>query len=270
MNMSGWSHENMLRALFEAPRRGFEPMPDSTVVERPGWWRLTTPSFRNGGFNEVALSALPEDEADDVIDATLADYARLGVSFRWTVGPESAPSDLGGRLALRGLVAEPVWGMAAELARTTFETAPESIVRSGTRGRASIAAERVTLDSGPTFTAVMAEGWSTAPATLEAYHLRVLHSAQSQTRLFLATVAGEPAGTASYVVVDDVAFLMGAVVLPRFRGRGAYRELVRARLRDAAIAGCTLAATHAGALSAPILSRVGFVSVCEFAMFTPP
>jgi GNAT superfamily N-acetyltransferase len=86
----------------------------------------------------------------------------------------------------------------------------------------------------------------------------------------LASVAGEPAGTASYVVADDVAFLMGAVVLPRFRGRGAYRELVRARLLDAATAGCTLAATHAGALSAPILARLGFASVCEFALFAPP
>jgi len=259
LKMSGWSHEDMQRALFEAPRRGFDPMPDSVVVERPGWWRLTTPSFRNGGFNEVALSALGEDEADHVIDETLADYARLGLSFRWTVGPESAPFDLAARLALRGLVGEPVWGMAAALDSMTF--APSS---------SALEVERVTLAAEPVFTRVMAEGWSAEPAALEAYHRRVLSSPHAKTRLFLASVAGEPAGTASYVVADDVAFLMGAVVLPRFRGRGAYRELVRARLFDAARVGCTLAATHAGALSAPILSRMGFLSLCEFALFAPP
>jgi GNAT superfamily N-acetyltransferase len=98
----------------------------------------------------------------------------------------------------------------------------------------------------------------------------VLAAPGSRTRLFLATVDGEPAGTASYVALAEVAFLMGAVVLPRFRGRGVYRALVRARLDDAALRGIAHAASHAGAMSSPILARLGFVTACEFDMFMLP
>ena len=257
--MPAWSREKVLRALFEAPRVGFEPLPDSVVVEREGWWQLTTPSFRNGGFNEVALSVLREDEVDAVIDETLAHYARLGLSFRWTVGPESAPADLGARLAARGLEAQRICGMAAELSSLVL-AAPHPSVR----------VELVDLASEPVFTRVMAEGWQGDEGPLSIYHRLVLSTSGSRTRLFLATVDGEPAGTASYVALDEVAFLMGAVVLPRLRGRGVYRALVRARLDDAATHGIPLAMSHAGAMSSPILARLGFVTECAFDMYMSP
>jgi GNAT superfamily N-acetyltransferase len=257
--MAAWSRATLLRALFEAPRVGFEPLPDSVVVEREGWWQLTTPSFRDGGFNEVALSALGEDEADAVIDETLAHYAELGLSFRWTVGPESAPADLGARLSARGLVAQQVSGMTAALSSLVLAAPPPSV-----------RVEPVSLASEPVFTRVMAEGWQVDEGPLASYHRLVLTTPGSRTRLFLASVGGKPAGTASYVALDEVAFLIGAVVLPRFRGRGVYQALVRARLHDAATRAIPLAASHAGAMSSPILARLGFTTVCKFAMYTPP
>src|SRR6218665_1780074 len=92
-----------LREVLETPRRAFLPLPDTQVIERPGWLQLITPSLRQGGLNEVTFSALDEKEADAVIDETLEGYRRLGLRFRGGGGPDSRPADLAERLARRGL-----------------------------------------------------------------------------------------------------------------------------------------------------------------------
>jgi GNAT superfamily N-acetyltransferase len=59
------------------------------------------------------------------------------------------------------------------------------------------------------------------------------------------------------------AFLAGGSVLPAFRGRGAYRALVRARWDAAVERGTPALVTHAGKMSRPILERLGFEDVGE-------
>jgi GNAT superfamily N-acetyltransferase len=57
--------------------------------------------------------------------------------------------------------------------------------------------------------------------------------------------------------------LYGGATLPRARGRGAYRALVRARWDDAAARGTPALMTQGGAMSRPILERLGFERVGE-------
>lgn len=57
---------------------------------------------------------------------------------------------------------------------------------------------------------------------------------------YLAVVDGEPAGGATLGWNDGVALLSGDAVLPRFRGRGLQKALIRARLVEAARLGCDL------------------------------
>jgi GNAT superfamily N-acetyltransferase len=251
--------------LFEevvvAPRRAFVPLPDLRVIERPGWLQIVTPSFKNGGFNEVAFASLGASEADAVIDATIAEYRALGLRFRWTVGPDSAPPDLAERLARRGLEASMTRGMA----RSTEGFAPPG------GGEARVDEARVDeigaagLDA---FTRVMAEGWGVDPGSLARAHEVIFASSERRQRLFLASLGGEPAGAASYVAFPRSAYLLGAVVLPRFRGRGLYRALVGARLADARSRGLALATSHAReSTSAPLLEGMGFETVCRFPTF---
>ena len=62
-----------------------------------------------------------------------------------------------------------------------------------------------------------------------------------------------------------------SILLPAYRGRGLYRALVAARLQHARTAGRTLATSHAReSTSAPILERLGFATVCRFAMYYSP
>jgi hypothetical protein len=51
-----------------------------------------------------------------------------------------------------------------------------------------------------------------------------------------------------------------------------YRALVAARLANAAENGLSLVTCHAGTMSAPVLTRLGFDTVCRFSIFTsaPP
>lgn len=246
-----------LREVLEAPRRAFISLPDTQVIERPGWLQLVTPSLRQGGLNEVAFSALDEHEADAVIDETLELYRRLGLRFRWTVGPDSRPADLAERLERRGLRSTETFGMIRGTDAVPADAGEDVTV------------EEVSERTVAEFSRVMAEGWGMDPAPIEAFNRLVLASPEGGRGLFLARYRGAPAGTAGLAAFERSVYFLGGVVLPAFRGRGLYRALVAARLRYAAERGIPFATTHARAsTSGPILERLGFETLCRFPIFT--
>lgn len=255
-----WSAEAILEEVLVPPRSAALPLPEVRRIERPGWTQIITPTFRNGGMNEVSFSALSDEEADAVIDATIAEYRALGLQFRWNVPPGSAPADLGARLVARGLSES--WGRG--MARAT-EVGPDA---AGALDPA-ITVEEITDAGGvEIFTRVMAEGWRVDPDPLRRANMLLLDEPVRRHRLYLARLDGEPAGTASYVVFPRSAYLLGAVVLPAHRGRGLYRALALARLADARARGLELATCHAReATSAPILEKLGFATVCRYANY---
>lgn len=224
------------------------------MIEQPGWLQIVTPSIKTGELNEVLYSLLEEHDADDAIDEAVAVYRDLGLKFRWNGAPGSGPADLGARLQRRGL--EESWGRG--MARRIDDTAP----RSRTDSEVAIV-DPATVEH---YTHVMAAGWAADPAALAQLHRCLL--ADERYYLFVAYSAGEPAAAGSYIAFDRSAFLMGGVVLPAYRGRGLYRALVAARLAHARSRGIELATTHAReATSAPILERIGFETICRFAMY---
>ncbi len=77
----------------------------------------------------------------------------------------------------------------------------------------------------------------------------------------IAVAEGTAIGIAGVTFAESDARLWGAAVIPEFRGKGVYRELLRFRLQAALDRGATLAIVKArNASSAPILLRSGFVS----------
>jgi GNAT superfamily N-acetyltransferase len=83
------------------------------------------------------------------------------------------------------------------------------------------------------------------------------------SRRYLAEIDGRPVGTASAAFTSHGVVLNAGSVLEAQRGRGAYRALVRARWDDAAAAGTPALITQAGAMSLPILERLGFTEICR-------
>jgi GNAT superfamily N-acetyltransferase len=246
------SEQEILDEVMVVSRRSYPPLPDLRVIERPGWLQIITPSITTGGLNEVVFSALDERDADEVIDAAVAEYRALGLQFRWSVGPGSAPADLGERLARRGLRGS--WGRG--MARSTEAPALDD---------PAIQIAEVDAASVAVFSDVMARGWDADPATMRALNAQILAMPGYRQHMFLASRDGEPAATASYVAFARSAFLLGGVVLPHQRGLGLYRALVLARLRHARDRGIPLATSHAReSTSAPILERMGFQTVCRY------
>ena len=82
---------------------------------------------------------------------------------------------------------------------------------------------------------------------------------------FLAFVEGQPAGGGMLGLVEGVALLSGDAVLPRFRGRGLQKALIRARLALARARGCELA----GASTAPGTASQSAYEACGFRVAYP-
>jgi GNAT superfamily N-acetyltransferase len=250
----GLSEQEIFDEVIVTARRAFPPLPDLRVIERAGWMQIITPSIKIGSLNEVLFSALDADGADAVIDAAIAEYRGLGLKFRWSVGPGSAPVDLGERLARRGLVAS--WGRA--MARSTSAPPPQA-------EDPAIRIVEVDATTIEAFSQVTARGWDFELAPTAELHAQILAAPGRRQHLFLAYHRGEPAATASYFAFPRSAYLLGGVVLPQQRGRGLYRALVAARLGHARACGIPLATTHAReSSSAPILERLGFETICRF------
>ncbi len=77
---------------------------------------------------------------------------------------------------------------------------------------------------------------------------------------WLARINGESAGGAGMAIYDGIAAIFGAATLLPFRRRGVQTALLRARLRQAAQAGCELAivGTKPGTVSQRNMERQGF------------
>jgi GNAT superfamily N-acetyltransferase len=91
-----------------------------------------------------------------------------------------------------------------------------------------------------------------------------LHSEDAPQTIFVAQADGEVVGFAAAFFGRTAVYLGGSGTHPDHRGRGVYRSLVRARW-DAAVARSTPALTvGAGAMSRPILERLGFSIVGWF------
>jgi GNAT superfamily N-acetyltransferase len=86
---------------------------------------------------------------------------------------------------------------------------------------------------------------------------------RSHMRQYVAFIDGEMVGEAQSSELDAGSNLSGSSVLPVARGRGVYRALVRARWDDAVARGRPALTVQAGAMSRPILERLGFVTVAE-------
>lgn len=251
----GWDEGELVEEVLRAPRRFIVGLPDTEVIDRPGWHQVITPSITMGALNDVSLAVLPPDEVEPAIDRVLADYRARGAVVRWFVGPDWGPADFGERLERRGLARSEVWAMARAIASAPVEVPVEV---------EHVAGEGEGLEA---FSDVMARGWSADRTVLHALHRAQVTHPSGRVRLYLARADGVPAGAGGYIVASErTAYLVGAVVLPEFRGRGLYRALVDARIEDARRRGLTLAVSHANAqTSAPILERQGFVTVARIA-----
>ena len=242
-----WTIDEKREAAIRAAHCTELAREDSVVIERPGWWQIITPSTKSAVLNEIGYSQVSDHEAESTIDRVIASYRKHALPVKWFVGPWTEPSDFGDRLLARGFRTWDVRTMACDPGNAIEHDAE---------------VEPVTEANLDRYNDAMVDGWSMAEdqrAPMRRTTLAAMRRSPRNAYFFLATVGGEPAGTTGLLLRGRYAYLVGAHVLDRFRGRGLYRALIEARLRFLRERGVTLAVTHAReATSAPMLEHFGF------------
>jgi GNAT superfamily N-acetyltransferase len=252
-----------VRRFAEAPAAWGEISPESgltrILTERYCLLLGPVPTFTS--VSRLRLD--PETIAEtltEVRDTVAASGHREAI---WWVGPSATPSDLADRLQTHGLVpdrrptSEPhVTSMALMVAPPT---PPDVVVRRVNdfaeflhAGRIADAAFGESEEESRAYEAIAEESFERE---------RAGHA----PRTYVALLDGELVGVGRAIFTPNcpAVVMVGGAVLAPARGRGVYRALVRARWDDAVAARTPALVTHAGAMSRPILERLGFQAVAE-------
>jgi GNAT superfamily N-acetyltransferase len=250
------SKDTKVARIEEALHAGWIKTPKNEIVRTDRWVQLTTRGLKGVLQNGVFRSILEPPEAQAKIEETIAHYRSLGVPFWWVVTPSTKPADMEERLLARGFKrTHTASGMLGD---------PASIRLAKEEG---VGVEPVTERNLDAWLAVLAEGWSTPAAGLEAARAGVKRRAArgDTSRVdLLVRAQGEPVGAGSMSFFKESAHLFGGVVLPRFRGRGFFRTRVAVSLELAAARGLSAVTVHSlQDTAAPILRHFGFEEVCE-------
>jgi hypothetical protein len=176
----------------------------------------------------------------------------------WWVGDLATPADLVARLEAAGLAADEEEPLLTSLAITRSPA-----------GQPAAEVRRIeTLADFMTAMEIDLEAW-VVPAAERARRLErhretwpAMH-AQGTTVHYLAYVEGEPVAFARAIFTDFAVLLLGGATLRQARGHGVYTSLVHRRWHDAVERGTPALVVQAGAMSKPILERLGFERLGE-------
>ena len=218
--------------------------PDNSLIPFTGVGRLR--------FNEEQRDASIAE-----IRQHFRDAGREGLT--WWISPDTTPADLAERLRADGVLPIEHPAVDPELSAMVLDgDATIGQINEGIVARQVRNAEEFAVGSE-----IIWECEQTSDQERDAFrpklagHYEQRHLSGASTT-YLAFLDGEPIAQASASFQPGGAALNGAHTLPAFRGQGAYRALVQARLTDARERGLEGLAVQARAMSEPILARVGF------------
>ena len=214
----------------------------------------------------VCRVRLDPDAVPETIHEVRAEIARHEhTQAIWRVGSSATPVDLVDRLVAHGFVPSEVPGLEQHLTSMVLTDEPPQVA--GVEVRRVANPDELALASSISATTLgeerEEEDWEAQFAA---------EQASDRPRVYLAFVDGAAVGAARALVEDGLpaVMLISGGVLAEARGRGAYRALVRTRWEDAVEAGMPALVVHAGAMSRPILERVGFHVAAEQEVLLDP
>jgi hypothetical protein len=244
----------VLREVAEYPN-SFGPLGPGDERIDTGRYTLCLGAGRS--WNTVQRQRFPLEELDEVLaEVRAALRERSRTRTQWEVG-SSAPAGLVDALLDRGLTPDKdPYAVAVVLTREPPAIAPEFVARQ--------------IETFEEFEAATAVQWEAFGATeseiAEARELLPERFRESVNLRHAVWLDGELVCTGTSAPTEHGLLLYGGATLPRARGRGAYRALVRARWDDAVALGTPALITQGGAMSRPILERLGFERVGEVYM----
>jgi hypothetical protein len=227
--------------------------PNSFIPLAPGDERIETKRYTLclGMGATVQRQRFPADEVDEVLAEVRELLRRRGQkSTQWEVGSQAA--HLVGPLLRRGLVRD----------ADPFATAMALDCQPPPPPEGFEVREARTREEYLQAAAVQAEAFGASPEEA-AEHVAGLERRLDGSPFLMHLVwsEGRMIGAGACAVTPAGLALFGGAVLPGARGRGAYRALIAERWRAAVADGRPALVTQAGAMSRPILERLGFRAV---------
>jgi GNAT superfamily N-acetyltransferase len=212
-------------------------------------------------LNAVLSTRLADDEADGVIDATLADLRRRGAPFVWWVMPSARPSDLPERLVARGLVDDGTWPGMAVAVHELVEPPPVD----------GLEIRRVHTEADlDAYVGVYAPILSPSQAFTDLFVRAVRRMGLGEDapeENFIGLLHGEPVATTSLVTAGGAAGIYNVTTVEAARGRGIGAAITAAAVRHGAAKGLTVATLQASTMGRPVYERLGFEFVCDLRPF---
>jgi GNAT superfamily N-acetyltransferase len=198
----------------------------------------------------IAYSRLTEENAAAVVEREAEAIRRRGIPFEWKLYGHDRPAALARLLEANGFVAdEPETLMVMDLAE------PMGLGRTADGVSARRVGDRAGLEAA---VGVSTAAFAPDPGWDLSEYLPLVGSPSFAA--FVAYVNGVPAsaGRLDMPAGRSFASLWGGGTVPRFRGAGIYRSLVKARAELARARGFRFLTVDARETSRPILERVGF------------
>ena len=234
--------------------------------DSPGFERVLDPRYcavflpGRGRVDVQRLRLADGDVEAAVTELRALARSRGNPSLLWFVGASATPADLGERLLALGLEPDPD---APELTGMVLEAPPDGEPSVEVRPVASFE-EFVTACELNWFAWApqdLAERRAQLPARWRELEERTTE------RIYIARLDGEIVGYARAVFGDEAVFLLGGATAPHVRGRGVYTSFVHARWRDGVERGIPRLVIQAGAMSAPIVAKLGFREVSTIRLY---
>jgi hypothetical protein len=227
------------------------------LVRRPGY---AVGLFPGATFGTVAVTEL--DSVEQAVDDARALLAAEGMGRGvWFAADAALPADLSARLRALGMSpsAEPPFEpfVNAMALATAPEQASSDVEARAARSFDEFVAARTIADDA--FEVSDADRAAMTAKNRALWEQELADGAPQRT--FVALIDGEVVAFGSSIVGKNATYLSGGGTRADRRGRGAYRALVRARWDTAVERGTPALTVGAGAMSTPILERLGFENV---------
>lgn len=223
------------------------------VIRRPGY---VIGTFPGGTFGTVSVTAIEPDALEGAVEEVRTALAAEGAGRAVWFVPGDSPPTLEAMLAC-GMAPcnEPPFepSFTAMALVTPPEPGPPDVeARLATSFEEFVEARRIAEDA-----------FDMSEADREAFEAKSRAMWEFELddgayRTYVALIEGEVIGCAASIGGANATYLAGGGTRADRRGRGAYRSLVRARWDTAVERGTPALTVGAGAMSGPILERLGF------------
>ena len=252
------------QALLEfANHRRPQPEPGTEVIATPRYVITLQPDFPIPGPNSASFIRCRPDESEEVIHEVRQTFTARRLPLMWQLDPEMEPPDFPDHLERHGIHPDPHGSEFAVMVLPVDATVdgpqiPGLEIHDALADLATFM--KATAAAAEAFRSPIPEDDPDYIAMQDRRRLNLL--AARHRRFLLATVDGEPAGSAGIgLFPPGGAAISGGSVRPKFRGRGIYRAMVAARLEIARTAGVDGLCVWGGDMSGPILARMEFETV---------